>query len=228
MKPAVLLFRASRERQAEEGYSLEAQRADFDNYLAKYGFYAVKEFTEVISGDRKKRPELTRALNYCRRHKVTLLVAKLDRLTRRPFIVAMLLESNIDWRVVEFPDIIPKENPEFYQMLGIVAGMELKNIRARTKAGLAVAKSKGVELGRNGKALAEKNKKAADEFAQIMMPELMKAQAEGLSLRATAENWNYRHIPTARGGDCQWDATTVYHLSKRIERISLKDHYQNE
>ena len=219
MRPAVLLFRTSREKQAEEGYSLEAQRADFDGFLSKYDFYVVKEFTEVVSGDKNNRPEFKKALNYCRRHKATLLVAKLDRLSRRMFIVSMLLESNINWRVVEYPDIDPKENPFFFQALAMVAEMELRNIRRRTKAGLAVAKSKGVELGRNGKVLAQQNKQAADEFAQIMLPELLKAQAEGLSYRATAENWNYRHVPTARGGDCQWDATTVFHLSKRAERL---------
>jgi len=218
-RPAVLLFRVSGDRQAEEGYGLDAQRADFNDFLDQYPFYAVKEFSEVESGDKNKRPEFDKALWYCRRYKAVLLVAKLDRLSRRVFVTSMLLESNINWRVVEYPDIDPKENPFFFQMLAIVAEMELRNIRARTKAGLAVAKSKGVVLGRNGKVLAEQNKRAADDFAQIMLPELMKAQIEGLSYRETAEDWNRRRLPTARGDDCKWDATTIFRLSKRIERI---------
>lgn len=218
---AVEYHRVSRERQSEEGYGLDASKADIQHFLVTYNDYeVVKVFVEVECGDKNNRPELAKALNYCRRHKTVLLVAKLDRLSRRVSMISMLLESNIQFWVVAYPTINPKENPFFFQMLAIAAELELKHLRERTKAGLAIAKSKGVELGRNGKVLAVKNKKAADEFAQIMLPEWLKAQAEGLSFRATAENWNYRHIPTAQGNGCQWDATTVFHLSKRIERIS--------
>ncbi|AEV99718.1 Resolvase domain protein [Niastella koreensis GR20-10] len=219
--PAVEYHRVSRERQSEEGYGLDASKADIHSFLMSHDKYEVhKVFVEVECGDRNNRPELAKALNYCKRHKAVLLVAKLDRLSRRVSMISMLLESNIQFWVVAYPTINPKENPFFFQMLAIAAELELKHLRERTKAGLAVAKSKGVILGCNGKVLAEKNKKAADDFALHMSPELLKAKAEGLSLRATAENWNYRHIPTARGNGCQWDATTVYHLSKRIERIS--------
>jgi len=219
-KPAVLLFRVSRDRQAEEGYGLDAQRADFNYFLAHHDYYVVKEFIEVESGDKNNRPEFHKAINYCKRHKAYLLVAKLDRLSRRVFITSMMIESKVNWRVVEYPNIDPKDNPFFFQMLAIVAEMELRNIRARTKAGLAIAKSKGVVLGRNGKVLAEQNKQAANAFAQIMLPEWLQAQAEGKTYRETAEDWNIRGISTARGNGCRWDATTVFRLAKRMQHLT--------
>ncbi len=216
-----MLFRVSRDRQAEEGYGLGAQKADFDNFLDHYPFCAIKEFIEVESGGKRKRPEFDKAFNYCRRHKAVLLVAKLDRLSRRVFIICMLLESKVDFRVIEYPNIDPKENPMFFIMLAIVAQMELKNIRERTKAGLAIAKSRGVVLGRNGKVLAELNKRAADNFALIMLPEWIKAQAEGYSYRETAEQWNRDGLPTARGKGYMWDATTIFRLVKRIKHLTI-------
>lgn len=219
-RQAVLLFRVSTEEQTD-GYGIDAQRVDFDSFFERNPFYPVKEFFEIESGDKNKRPELDKALNYCRRHKAVLVVAKLDRLSRRVFIISMLLESKVDFRVTEYPNIDPKENPCFFQMLAIVAEMELRNIRARTKAGLAIAKSKGVELGRNGKVLAERNKRAADDFALSMVPEYLKAITEGYSLRETAQHWNMGGIETLRGNGCKWDATTVFRLGKRIQNLSL-------
>ncbi|MES1249202.1 MAG: recombinase family protein, partial [Chitinophaga rupis] len=166
-------------------------------------------------------------IDYCRRYRAVLLVAELDRLSRRLLIIATLLESPIHFRVAAHPDMDPKEQPEFFQILGLVAEMQRKRIRASTKAGLAVAKSKGVVLGKNGKVLAEANRQAADAFALMMAPVIDKLKADGIkSERKIVKALNRRRIPAFRGG--RWYQTTIHVLVKRIERLKVNDPMKTE
>lgn len=208
----------------EERYGIEAQRVDVDTkFVQARGYNIIKEFVEVESAGKYDRSILDEAIEYCRRHRAILLVAELDRLSRRLLIIATLLESPIHFRVAAYPDMNPKENPEFFQILGLVAEMQLKRIRASTKAGLAVAKSKGVILGKNGKVLAELNSKAADVFALKMAPIIARLIAEGFtSCRKLAKALNRRRVPTFRPG-CRWHAMTVHALLKRIEKLKAID-----
>jgi Resolvase, N terminal domain len=52
-------------------------------YLNGGSWQLTAEFTEVESGKRNDRPELEKALAACRRTGATLVIAKLDRLSRR-------------------------------------------------------------------------------------------------------------------------------------------------
>ena len=222
MKKAVALLRVSTEGQ-EDRHSIEAQRIDIDGKFSQArGYSIIKEFIEVESAGKYDRSILEEAIDYCRRHRAVLLVAELDRLSRRLMIIATLLESPIHFRVAAYPDMDPKEHPEFFQMLGLVAEMQLKRIRASTKAGLAVAKAKGVILGENGKVLAEVNRKAADAFALKMTPIIDKLMADGIkSGRKIVKALNRRRISTYRGG--RWHQTTIQSLLKRIERLKAND-----
>jgi len=219
MKKAVSLLRVSTDGQ-EERYGLEAQHNDIDRrFVQERDYTIVKEFVEVDSGGKYDRSILDQAIDYCRRHRAVLLVADLDRLSRRLLLIATLLESPIHFRVATYPDMNPKENPEFFQMLGIVAEIQLKRIRASTKAGLAVAKSKGVILGKNGKILAEKNKNAANEFAAKMAPIIDRLKMAGFkSEKKLAKALNRKRVPTFRPGS-RWHSTTIHNLLKRIARL---------
>jgi DNA invertase Pin-like site-specific DNA recombinase len=52
------------------------------NYLNGGDWQLVAEFTEVESGKRSDRPEFAKALAACRLHRATLVISKLDRLSR--------------------------------------------------------------------------------------------------------------------------------------------------
>jgi DNA invertase Pin-like site-specific DNA recombinase len=67
-------LRVSTAKQGIDGYGIEAQRAAIAKYTPAIGF------VEVESGKRKDRPELLKALAYCKKEKAVLVVAKLDRL----------------------------------------------------------------------------------------------------------------------------------------------------
>uniref|UniRef100_UPI0013CF67DB recombinase family protein n=1 Tax=Klebsiella aerogenes TaxID=548 RepID=UPI0013CF67DB len=64
------------------GLGLEAQRFSVRRYLDGGDWTLAAEFTEVESGKKNDRPELEKALRACRVHRATLVISKLDRLSR--------------------------------------------------------------------------------------------------------------------------------------------------
>lgn len=63
----------------------------------------LSEFIEVESGKRKDRPELDKALRYCRQTGAILLIAKLDRLARNVAFVSALMESGTEFIACDNP-----------------------------------------------------------------------------------------------------------------------------
>ena len=79
----VAYFRVSDVKQGKSGLGLDAQRASVERYLAQVKGKLVDQYTEVESGkSHKNRPQLQAAIASAKRHKATLLIAKLDRLAR--------------------------------------------------------------------------------------------------------------------------------------------------
>src|SRR5215203_1506889 len=78
----VSYLRVSTDKQGKSGLGLEAQRKAVEDFLNGGRWELVEEFVEVESGKRDDRPKLAEALALCRLHKATLVIAKLDRLSR--------------------------------------------------------------------------------------------------------------------------------------------------
>jgi len=207
----VAYYRVSTVRQGASGLGLDAQRMATAQFLVSRGGNLLAEYTEVESGRIKKRPELGAAIATCRKSGAILLIAKLDRLARNVAFIANLLESGIKFIAVDMP------NADRF-MLHVYAAMaeeEGRRISERTKAALAAAKAKGVELGRNGKLLAEQNKQSAEVFAEKLEETLRPLiEGEGLSFQAVADRLNLMNVPTARGG--RWHSTSVFRVWRRI------------
>jgi Resolvase, N terminal domain len=87
----VAYYRVSADRQGRSGLGLEAQQKAVAAYLNGGAWELVGEFIEVESGKKSDRPELTRALDACRKLKARLVIAKLDRLSRNLAFVATLI-----------------------------------------------------------------------------------------------------------------------------------------
>ncbi|MGB4910222.1 MAG: recombinase family protein, partial [Tabrizicola sp.] len=108
MKHFVIYRRVSTEDQGRSGLGLEAQTRDIDLYLANYAdtpFEIAGAFLDVLSGRDNDRPELTKALDLCRKTGAELLVAKLDRLSRRvSFIAALMDDPKVKLRVASMPN----------------------------------------------------------------------------------------------------------------------------
>ena len=173
----VSYLRVSTGRQAESGLGLAAQRKSLDDYLNGGSWELVAEFVETESGKRNDRPKLTEALELCRKLKATLVIAKLDRLSRNATFLSKLLDSSTKFIAVDNPNA----NPLTIRILAAVAQEEREQISKRTKAALQAAKARGQKLGwamdtrraeQREAAMkgVEVNKKRADLFASNVLP----------------------------------------------------------
>ena len=93
----VSYLRVSTARQGTSGLGLEAQRAAVAGFLNSGDWTLVEEILEVESGKRNDRPALTTALKLCRKHRATLVIAKLDRLARNVAFISNLMESAVEF-----------------------------------------------------------------------------------------------------------------------------------
>ena len=78
----VAYYRVSTDKQGRSGLGLEAQREAVARHVQSVNGLIVAEMQEVESGKRADRPQLLAAISACRVHRATLVIAKLDRLTR--------------------------------------------------------------------------------------------------------------------------------------------------
>jgi DNA invertase Pin-like site-specific DNA recombinase len=207
----VTYHRVSTTRQGQSGLGLEAQRESVSNFLKQSDWEIVGQFTEVESGKRKSRPELTRALAMCKKQGATLVIAKLDRLARNLHFITGLMESGVNFVAADNPAATRLT----VQILAAVAEEEGRSISERTKNALAQAKARGTKLGTNGKVLAAKNREEAEKRAQGLAQVVSDIKASGhTSIRAIAAELNRQDVPTAKGG--KWHIASVQRLLKRI------------
>ena len=139
--------RVSSEDQGRSGLGLEAQERDIQLFLENYAdtpFEVVGEFLEVQTGTDNTRSQLLAAIDLAKKEKAVLVVAKLDRLSRKVSFIASLMEDKeLEFRVAQMP-FADKFHLHIYAAL---AEQERDFISARTKAALAAAKQRGVRLG---------------------------------------------------------------------------------
>ena len=143
-RPFVAYYRVSTGRQQRSGLGLEAQREAVGQYLAVNSAKLVAEFSETVSGLRNDRPQLSEALRTCRVRRATLIVARLDRLSRNLAFISALAESSQDFVIVDFPDA----NKFTIHILAAIAEYESALISERLKSAFAAAKARGVVLGK--------------------------------------------------------------------------------
>ena len=161
----IAYHRVSTDRQGRSGLGLEAQQAAVRSYLDGGAGQLVGEFTEIESGHKNERPELAEALTFCKKHKATLLIARLDRLARNVHFISGLMETKVRFIACDMPEA----TPFMLHIYAAAAQEEARAISARTKAALQAAKARGVRLGRNAERLAPANKAAAVERAKNLI-----------------------------------------------------------
>jgi DNA invertase Pin-like site-specific DNA recombinase len=205
-------IRVSTDRQAISGLGLEAQRRSIEQYALQRGIEIAEIFVEAESGKRTQRPQLNVALALCRKHKATLIIAKLDRLARNVAFVSSLMETGVEFVAVD----APFANRLMIHVLSAVAEWEREQISERTKSALAAAKARGVKLGVNGAKLAAQRKGDACHRAKALLPYVTQAKADGCtSLRQIAGHLTAAGAQAPGGG--AWHASNVQRLLARLE-----------
>jgi DNA invertase Pin-like site-specific DNA recombinase len=157
------------------------------------------------------------ALAAARKAKATIVVAKLDRLSRDVAFISNLMAHKVPFIVAELGADC---DPFMLHIYAALAEKERALISERTRAALARAKAAGTRLG-NPTNLPEARAKGrevlqatANTFAANVLPLIRQIQASGVStLSAIADAWNARGIRTARGG--AWHAMTVRNVLRR-------------
>jgi DNA invertase Pin-like site-specific DNA recombinase len=214
----VAYYRVSTTGQGVSGLGLEAQREAVERYLNGGSWSLIEAFTEIETGKGSnaldRRPQLKAALAYARKHKATLVIAKLDRLARNVHFISGLIEQGVRIVAADMPDA----DITMLQIYAVMAEREGRAISERTKAALAAAKRRGVVLGANGRALAVRNRAEAVERVAPMAGRLRALRGEGLSLRRIASTLNAEGVspPGTSGG--LWHPATV---QRALERVSV-------
>ncbi len=223
----VAYYRVSTKKQA---HGIAAQRSQVKAFTENKG-HIIGEFKEKESGENNFRPQLNAAIQYCEKHSATLLIAKLDRLSRDvAFLFTLrdqLKKAGVEIIVVDMPDLIGNT-----MMLGIFAAVaqhELEIGSERTREGLKAAKAKGIILGRKvGHEVTEitrerisaslkATKKAHREATCARAIDIIKTSLTyGATYPQICTQLNVYKIPTVGGIVGNWTPPQICRLVKQI------------
>ena len=219
-KRYVAYYRVSTQKQGQSGLGMEAQKQAVSEFLNQFGGQLVAEFVEVESGKKADRPEFSKAADYAELSNASVLVAKLDRLSRDLHFITSLQKRGIKFKLADLPEI----DQLTIHILAAMAEHEARMISVRTKQALQIAKSRGVVLGnpqldlqRNrdvSAANSQRVKGQQDWHSKILKVILHLEQAEELSTcQAIANALNERGLTTARGAN--FSVAIVSRLSRK-------------
>lgn len=222
-KNYVSYLRQSTVKQELSGLGVEAQREIIQNFIKDKK--PITEYIETESGRKSDRPKLIEALGECRKTGATLIVAKLDRLSRNVAFTSKLLESDVEIVFCDFPEA----NKLVLHIISSIAEYEAGLISQRTKQSLKAKKARGIKLGKPENLLGKldqaiKNsnqtnrQKALDNPNNRRAASMLKVLAkENKSLSEMARILNKEGFVTAKGS--QFKASQVAVLLKRYNII---------
>lgn len=225
MTTAVAYVRVSTKAQGRSGLGLEAQRTAIARFAQAEGLDVSQVYEEVETGSGSdaldRRPKLAAALKAARKAKVPVLVAKLDRLSRDVHFISGLMSQRVEFVVC---DLGRQSDPFVLHLYAALAEKERGMIAARTKAGLAAAKARGIKLGMDARTTAETKEIAAkggdaNKAASLAKLEEIRDRLEfalknGASLRTACDLLNERGIASTGGG--RWHAPSLLKAAKRL------------
>jgi DNA invertase Pin-like site-specific DNA recombinase len=210
--PAVAYIRVSTSRQGKSGLGLEAQQAALARFAEAEGYDLIQTFEEIETGKGadalERRPQLSAALTAARKHKVPIIVAKLDRLSRDVHFISGLMTHRTPFIVAELG---ADADPFMLHLYAALAEKERRLISQRTKDALSAKKAQGVKLGglnAGGIAARDEAVRRAEELRPVF------TELAGKSARAIAVELNERKIPTPTG--VAWYSVTVIRVQKRL------------
>jgi len=101
-------------------------------------------YAEIESGKNDKRIELNKAIEYANNNNATLIIAKLDRLSRNAAFIFQLRDSKVDFICCDMPDA----NTFTIGIFALLAQQERELTSERTRKALQAKKAQGFKLGK--------------------------------------------------------------------------------
>jgi DNA invertase Pin-like site-specific DNA recombinase len=146
----IAYYRVSSVKQGDSGLGLEAQKSGMINHYK--GEEPTYEFTDVVSGNRKKlhkRKNIHEAMNLAAKLDLPLVVYKLDRFGRDVELLGKLLNMGVHFVALDFPATHADKatNRMVLTIMMAVAEYESERGSIRTKDALNSLKKKGIKLG---------------------------------------------------------------------------------
>lgn len=200
MKTYIAYYRVSTTKQGDSGLGLASQKDYVNRFIPTPG-QLINEYTEVESGRKNTRPKLLEAIEECKRTNSTLVIAKLDRLSRNAAFVLTLRDSGVDFICSD----IPEANTLTIGLLAIIAEEEAKKGSERTTAALREIKKNinqnGFHVSKSGTRITSLgnpqnlSKEAIDKSKAVRIekaknnPESKKAGAYIVSLKDNGESF---------------------------------------
>lgn len=183
----------------EQDIGLQAQQTAIQQWCDSRGLAVGTDFVEKESARTLARPQLQLAIGWVEQTKGTLIVAKLDRLSRSVADFASLVEraNKNGWKIVVCDLNIDMTTPSGRLIANIMASLaewERSMIGLRIKEAMAEKRKQGIYPGR--------------PVNDTLVTMIRGARASGMSLHAIADRLNEDAVPTAAGGK-RWYASTV-------------------
>ena len=223
-KNYIAYFRVSTRSQEDSGLGLESQKATVINFIKNNGNKIIGSFTEIESGRKTKRPELQKAIAMAKMMNATLVVAKLDRLSRNVHFISSLIESKVQFVCADLPEL----NTMTLYVLSAVAQYEAELISQRTRQALAAKRVREpqwkpgaphltltAEIREMGQiaikqnALENENNRKAFHYIRLL-------RLEKTPWKIVAEKLNAEGYKTTRGG--RFHPMTALQLYKRFTK----------
>jgi DNA invertase Pin-like site-specific DNA recombinase len=208
MQKFIGYIRVSTEKQ---NHGLDAQLNSINNFIKNKG-ELLAYYQDKASGKLDIRSGLNDALEHCKKEGATLLIAKLDRLSRNVVFLFQIKNSGVDIACCDLPEL----NTLTLGIFATMAQHERELISKRTKEGMAAAKKKGKKIGRKkgyirNHSITEKINTAKKIKSLTINQKAAKAalhfKNKGLSNYAIANELNQLGFVASRGG--QLESTQV-------------------
>lgn len=216
MQKYVAYYRVSTAKQGRSGLGLEAQQEAVLQFIEAGSRKLLAEFTEVETGKGSnaldKRPQLQAAKQLAKKHKATLLIAKLDRLARNVHFISGLMEDGVKFQCCDFP----AADGFMLHIYAAVAEQEGRRISQRIKDALAAKKARGEAVG-NASSLRPLNGTRAAQAAQFatkLQPTIEAYRAQRMTQRDMVDAMNSAGIKTAQGGE--WGLVQLQRVMQRL------------
>jgi DNA invertase Pin-like site-specific DNA recombinase len=210
-KAVIAYYRVSTQKQGRSGLGLEAQRAAVLRFIEAEQLKLLAEFTEVETGKGSdaldRRPQLAAAMQAAKKQGASIVVAKLDRLSRDVAFISTLMVRKVPFITAELGT---QADPFMLNIYAALAEQERRMISQRTKAALKAAKARGARIGTPD--FGAKNKKAAAKRALELKPVFV--ELAELSARQIALELNRRKVATPTGAP--WSGKTVSRVQGRL------------